>query len=198
MSAFPNGQILISSALTPTAISTLFQTLTLGILGAGTDYSRVRIEWPTNGQQGFNNGQDVSFLSAVETDDDYNRVRDMRNATNNAVSLQQISTYTRVWSVQWINYGPNSFDAARLIKSALYVDWFHDTLAAANLWLVGDVPATVRAPELFNAQWWERVDLTVKFNEFVTESLITPTIASVEVIASASSTPLIDVTVSAS
>jgi hypothetical protein len=90
--------------------------------------------------------------------------------------------YTRVWSIAFAIYGPNSFDHARLIKSALFMDWTHDILAASNLYAVMDISDPRRVPELFSGQWWERVDFSCRFNEGITETTTTPSIASVEVI----------------
>jgi hypothetical protein len=199
---FPNGQALISSALAPQAISTLLQTLTCQMLGINpaTDslaYSKVRLEWPQAGQPGWGLGDDVCFVKCVEEDDSYNRIRDRRFGTQSG-SYGSTDTYTRVWRVSWALYGPNSFDNARLIKSALFsADFTHDTLAASSLYLVTDIPATRRAPEKFQNQWWDRSDLDIRLNEFVTETLAVNSISTAEVLVYDHTGEIEDITASA-
>lgn len=201
VTTFPNGQVLTSLALTPQILSTLLQTLTCQMLGLDPAqdalcYAKVRLDWPTSGQPGWKVGDDVCFLQVTEEDDAYNRLRDRRVSPSNATSVVSRDTFTRVWRVSWSFYGPNSFDQARLVKSALLtLDFPAEQLAQANLYLVTDFPATTRAPEKFQGQWWERTDLSVKLNELVEETLTVPTISSVEVILENESGPVADLTV---
>src|SRR6185312_16401462 len=97
---FPNGQSLASTALTPKALLTILQQLTVGILGINpaTDpqaYSKVRIDWPPQGQPGWGIDEDRCFLSAVEADESYSKYRDVAWKQNNQTSLQQTITYQR-------------------------------------------------------------------------------------------------------
>ncbi len=41
----------------------------------------------------------------------------------------------------------------------------------------------VRAPELFQSQWWERVDMYADFNELIVRNITIPVINQVPVIA---------------
>lgn len=184
---FPNGQVLTSMAITPQALSSLLQTLTCQMLGIDPSsdplaYSKVRLGWPEAGQPSWGINDDVCFLKVTEEDDPYNRVRDRTFGTQSG-SFGSTDTYTRVWRIAWSLYGPNSFDNARLIKSALFAaDFAHDTLAANSMYLVSDVPATRRAPEKFQNQWWDRSDLDIRLNELITESLTLNSISTAQVL----------------
>jgi hypothetical protein len=184
---YPNGQTATSTALSPQALNTLLQTLTCQMLGINpaTDtlaYAKVRLEWPTAGQPAWGVTDDVCFLKCVEEDDPYNRIRDRQFGPQNGL-YSATDSYTRVWRVSWCLYGPTSFDNARLIKSSLFAaDFAHDTLAGSNLYLVTDLPATRRAPEKFQNQWWDRSDVDVRINEFITETLTVNSVASAQVL----------------
>lgn len=184
---YPNGQVLTSTALPPGALNELLQTLTCQMLGIDPTvdplaYSKVRIDWPTQGQPAWGISDDICFLQVTEEDDKYNRIRDSKYLVTDSITFSKTGTYTRVWKVSWALYGPNGFDNARLLKSGLFsVDFVHDSLAASNLYLVSDIPATTRNPEKFQGQWWERCDLMVRLNEQITETLNIPAISTVEV-----------------
>ena len=179
----PSGQILTSTALSQTDIENTFQTLTTAMLGEGTDpNTAVRISWPTAGAPGWEITDDVVFLRATISDDQINRIRNKSYTTLDEATLNESVQYTRVWSIGFTIYGTNSLDQARMIKSALFMDWSHDILAAVNLYAVLDIRDPRRVPELYAGQWWERVDFSCRFNEGVTETTSTQSIASVEVI----------------
>lgn len=184
-STFRNGLTLVSSALTQDEMNKLLQTLTLNVLGIDPDadplaYSKVRIAWKT--QPGFERGVDIVSIRATEKDGDYNRIRDRKYADTELGSVRQTDTYTRIWEVAWGFYGPNGFDRARLLKSAMALDFTHDLLLASKVALVTKYPATTRAPELFEGEWWERCDLKLTFYELITEQLVVNSITSAEVL----------------
>jgi len=118
-----------------------------------------------------------------------NRVRNRQLLPNAAdtntppESLVVLTSYTRVWETFWELYGPNGFDHARKIHSALFTQTVHDTFAALGLALywVPDSSSPRRIPYYADGQWWERVDFEARFNEFVQEPIIVPAAASVEV-----------------
>ena len=146
-------------------------------------YAKVRLDWPTGGQPAWAITDDVCFLKATEEDDAYNRVRDRVWTPQDSASVLAQDTYTRVWRVSWSFYGPTAFDNARLLKSTLLtVDFPSDTLQMSKLYLITDTQATTRSPELFQGQWWERTDFSIKLNELVEETLSVPTIASAEIL----------------
>jgi hypothetical protein len=176
-----------AAPLVPKQIEPLFQALTMTVLGTD-DPSAVRIGWQTQGQPATSVDVDVVYVRCVEDDDDYNRIRDLKNVTTFDVDgteiNQQIVRYTRVWKCFWVAEGPNSFDNMRQVKSALLTDQAtHDTLAQALLFLITDMPTAIRLPEVFPGnQWGERVDFEARFNEQVTEITYYQSVKSAEVI----------------
>lgn len=183
---FPNGQVFTSTALTFPQINVLMQALTTQMLGIDQTNPRfndfVRLDWPTGGQPAWKITDDACFLRNVVSDDQYNRIRDKASAFNDGVTNTETFTYTRVWKTSFSLVGPNSLDNARLIKSALFLDFPLDSLAKSNLFIISDIADPIRAPELFDGQWWERVELEVRMNEGVTETILTPAIASAEIV----------------
>ena len=172
-------------ALVPTQTEALLQSATMLTLGIDPTqdplaYQKVRTSWP--GPPTWAITDDVCFVRAVPEDDEYDRVRDVEVRNIDGASLQTTTTYTRVWRIMWVVYGPNSFDHTRLIHSGLFQDNIHDLLAASNLYFIPDPNAPQRAPENYQGQWWERVNFSARFNELVTEVSTVPSIASAEVI----------------
>lgn len=141
----------------------------------------VRKAWPSDGAPAWKQGDDVAFVRCTEIDDWYNKVRDQGAEPNDAVSGLLVTEYTRVWRVFWEVRGPNSYTRASLLKSAMQLDFIHDSLAASNLYLRPDVSNPTRAPELEDGRWWNRTDLEMVFYEQVNESIVTSTVASIEV-----------------
>jgi hypothetical protein len=198
---YPDGTSLLSSALTLAEIGAILQPLTIEMLGE-TDNplsSPVRLEWATTGQPFQEITDDICYLRAVPKDDPYNRIRDRFNwpggvgwgdkgfgtppwgGTDNPLLITEQYNYTRVWEIRWCFYGPNSTDLARALRSALYQDFFTNALSLSQLFPVPDFSEPVRAPELFDGQWFERVDFSAEFYEFVTEAINRGTVKSVEV-----------------
>ncbi len=167
---------------------TLSDNATATLAGASlfaTDFAAntaCRIAWNTDGAPAWSVGQDVISVQIVEEDDQYNRIRNRWNTENNDVSVTQNDQYTRCWEVTFIARGPGAFDSVRLIKSALLQDFTHDILQASQVYLVPDLPAPVRTPELFEGQWWQVTTLKCSFYEQVNETLTVQTVVSTEVI----------------
>lgn len=170
-------------------------------------YFAVRAGWQQQGQPFQKITDNVTYCRAEEIDDEYNRIRDVSYATTDVnrvpypgnppggygqggyggtdlSTLITIKTtnYTRVWRVFWCCYGPNSFDNARQIRTRLFDQDIHDQFASSQLYLVTDPSAPIRAPEPFGKQWWERVDFSARFNEFVTEEYVEQAAISNEII----------------
>jgi hypothetical protein len=188
---WPNGQVLTSSALTPDVVMTLFQNLTLNIMGitpAGpTDaaYAVVRTSWPKAGQPAFSIDDNVAFVAArLKPEHSYGQVRDVEITQGAGGLVNQNIVYTRVWEVRWNIYGPASFDTARLIKDALIsAEWTLYQLGASNLFLspTDEDPRYVPEETPVRGQWWQRTDYMALFNEQVNGTITTPSVKSVEV-----------------
>jgi hypothetical protein len=160
------------------------------------DYSKVRIDWPVQGQPFQNNTVDGCYIRCVTQDELYTRVRDL-TLTQAASNLPLVEnwSYTRCWRVHWTFYGPNSSDRARLVHSALFMDYFNEQLANNNLYPITDFTMPVRFPEQFNAQWWERADFYADMYESVTETIQPGIATSVEIVVQDSVGVRADITV---
>ena len=165
-----NTHITLSSPATVTGT----ETLTLTNVNA---YNLVRIDWPTTGQPGWGITENKTFVQAVQNPEEWGNIRDLSISGTTATY-----TYSRVWRINLVNYGPNSFDNMRVIKSGTFLDFFAWQLAASGLYLVTDTKFPRRVPELFQGQWWERTDLSFRYNELVTETITVGIGTSVEVL----------------
>lgn len=165
--------------LTLKQIEDLFQSLTCTLLGlnpaAPSSQDKVRIAWPVGGAPAWKINQDIAFLRITPVPDPYTQQRETNYQQDTAgVAVNVVASYTRVHSVHWVVYGPNSFENAETIRNGIFLFATKSTLAAKNLHLILDVPPVVRVPELFNGQWWQRADLQARFNEKVTRYSTVP------------------------
>jgi hypothetical protein len=173
--------------LTITQLTALFQKVTLDILDI--DYgeevtvppltaeeiaaeqqaagARVRVSWQKEGQPAFAITDNVCFLRVTEADGQINRQREPIQAEKDADYCTMNMQYTRLVRVDWLFYGPTSYDDAQDVRDKMLYQAHHDKLALLNVFLVPDVQAPRRTPEQFQGQWWERTDLTMYFNEHV-------------------------------
>ncbi len=169
--------------LTLEQLEDLFVAVTVQALGINTktDPDAVRVSWPTGGAPAWKVHEDIAFLRVYEPDSQYNRQREVKITPLDDDNVNQETTYTRVIGVSWIFYGPRSFDRAAALKDKIFHQEIHDLLALSNVYLVPDIPAPHRNPELYNGQWWQRTDLTMQFNEHVARNIAVPVIKSAEI-----------------
>lgn len=194
---YPNGTALVSNALTLAQIESVMQASTLGMIGqtSGADNDAVRIQYPREGAPFQNADEDKCYIRCQTRDNPYDKIRDRLLLPGPDPDVTEQWNYTRTWTVHWCFYGPNSTDNARMVKSALFQDYFTLLLMQSNLYPVSDYPAPVRAPENIDGQWFERSDYEVVMHEFVTETITDKTVLSVEVIGSNDAGTIFDVTV---
>ena len=171
--------------LTMKQLESLFWQSTLLILGLDPknkdNASKVRLAWPTQGAPAWKVDEDVVFLRITEVDDEYNRQRDTAYEPKDTDNAWQRISQTRVFQVSWVCYGPNSFDRAFAIRSALYAPQHREILAGNGIYPVADFAAPRRAPELFAGQWWERTDLSARFNEHIRLDTTVPYLKSADI-----------------
>lgn len=152
-------------------VEDFFQNLTLQVLGldpaSPANQNRVRIGWPEKGAPAWKITEDVAFLLVNFDDDPITRQVDVSYQDKDADNADRFVSSTRVIRVNWICYGPNSFDDCDLIRNGLFMNENTMLLALSNLALITDVPMPMRSPELFNGQWWDRTSVYARFNEKV-------------------------------
>lgn len=143
--------------------------------------SLVRIGWQQQGQPGPSINVDTVAVIAQPIDTPFSRIKDgVLQGTSDTINIVDI--YTRTWKAKWMFYGPNSMNRARYVASAWTTSFYVDSfLADFNLFVNPDVEEPGRNPELFQGQWWERVDMEAEFNEQITETLTVGTVGSVEI-----------------
>jgi hypothetical protein len=199
ITTYPNGQQLTSTALTVQEINIIVQVLTCGMLGiVPVDPKQVRVDWQKEGQPDVDlPSKNMCYISCVTQDVEYSRVRDRTYAGDNTAPVTETWVYTRGWRISWNTYGQNSFDRARQIHSALFQDYFNDQFAVSKLYPVLDPAEPVRLPVEHNAQWYDASSFHCIFYEEVTETILTPTVTSVEikVYDGSPDDPIIDLTI---
>lgn len=174
ISSVGNGVVTFNNQATATGIQA----------GTVTDpevYSKVRIGWQQQGQPGPDINLDTAIVRCTPLDTEYSRLRDKVGELND-VTITYSDVFTRSWQTFWTFYGPNALDHARAVRSALItIQFVADALATNNLYVNPSIEEPRRVPELFQGQWWERVDLVAEFNEQITETYSVGTVGSVEV-----------------
>lgn len=127
----------------------------------------VRVSYPNAGSPAWKQQEDICFLKCIEIDDPINRQRDTEYQKIDEATANKQTGYTRVFAISFTVYGPNSYNNCRKIKDSLFSETNRFTLAAKQLFMIPDFKPTSRIPELFQGNWWERVDLTINFNNLV-------------------------------
>lgn len=149
-------------------LENFFRSLTLKILGLDPDSpDEVRISWQTEGSPAWNIAKDYCFMRVTISDDPASKCFDY-TYTNNSDNLNQNVNYIRVVKLDYILYGPNSFERAEQIKNLFYTSRdIKSKLDLNKFGVIQDINIPQRVPELFNGQWWERIDYSISFNELV-------------------------------
>ena len=184
---YPDGSTLVSSAYTPApnggTIGAFLHPILMGMIGAAYDVnsSLVRFSWPTAGAPFQDINDDIMYVSCLVRDENYDKIRELIEGPESGPILETWH-YTRVWTIRLVSYGPNSYDNLRAAASAIYQPYFTEQFALGQLFPVPEFAPPVRAPEQFNAQWWERADFRFDLYEWVTEMIERNTISSAEVI----------------
>lgn len=164
----------------------LFWRVTMLILGFNPDskdekeISKVRISWPTDGAPSWGIDEDICFISITQRDDLINRQRNIRYKEVGE-RLKRVTEYTKVVNCKYILYGPNSYDNAELIQHLLFLPEYKELLNENYLYLIPDIAAPIRFPELYGSRWWERSDFEVNFNLYVRREQIVEHIEDIEI-----------------
>lgn len=128
----------------------------------------VRTSWPVGGAPAWKQNEDVVFIKIIEIDNPINRQRDRFYSKNDDETANETVNYTIAYQLNLTIYGPNSFTNAHIIKNGFFTQDVRKAFSANKLFLVPDIANASRIPELFQGNWWERVDLAIPFNCQVT------------------------------
>jgi hypothetical protein len=165
--------------LTLNELGDLFYDLTIAMIGAEAD---VRRTWSTYGAPAFEVTENVTFYKIYDVESTMTKLREDEYLVSGSPDTWYLETsYTRTLEVKWIFYGPDSWDRARMVRDGLYFQENRNILSLRNIYVVPQFDPAKRVPELFQGLWYERMDLTVQFNELVTISREIPYIESVEI-----------------
>ena len=168
--------------LTLREFENLMQEVIATITGLDAN-ANVRVSWPSGGAPAAGIEDDIVFIQCYEVDSPINREREqIYTEVMSPSEFNMATNYTRVMQVGVILYGDNSFENAQAIRDNMFYPEIRLLMSRNNLYLVHDIPAPRRVPELFNDQWWKRVDMTMRFNELVVRNVSVPIIESMEVI----------------
>jgi len=171
----------------------IFQKMIMGMLGllneSPIDYDSaaryVRVSWPTGGQPGWGANENITFIRITEDDDNINRQREdkLTESEDDPLLLNEEMSYTRVINLGLIFYGPNSWSNAQTVRDYIFRDSssYRRALGKDKIYLIPDVVAPRRIPEPFVGQWFQRVDLNLRFNENVKKNADINTIGSVPI-----------------
>lgn len=166
-------------ALTLDQLITIFGDATVAM--SGFNESFVRRTFEPNSQPAHEMSQSVIYFNVSPVDNPYDKQRDITYTEGNPTYAEETIRYTRVMQVDWSIYAPNAYDIADIIRVAILTDRIRDMLAPHAIYPITDIRAPQRVPYPFNAQWWERVDLSVLFNVYTTRSGQVPLLESAEV-----------------
>jgi len=156
-------------------IEELFRQIVCEIFGVDADNSgdRIRFVWGSNidvvsqSAPNLQTNKDVCFIQVMPEDNAYNQQRDIRYIDEGNENLTAVDEHTDVHDILFINYGANAYEYARAIRNGLHRDGVRRFLRLNKFALVTDIPAVRRVPELVNANWVNRVDVSATFNQFV-------------------------------
>lgn len=132
----------------------------------GSPLPEVRHSWPTGGAPAFKVTDNVIFLKIFDTKSPI--TDQMENSYEPTETYIEKRSYTRTLMVNWVVYGSLSWDYTTAIRTKIFYQEHHDTLADNNIYLVPDFDPPKRFPELWQGHWYERCDLNISFNELVT------------------------------
>lgn len=130
--------------------------------------------------------EDVCFIYELPQDGSYNGLSDITYEIDESKrDFIEVDEHTDIHTVLFANYGPNAYECARDIRDGFKRERIREYLKGHHFFVVPPIAAIRRVPELINGQWWNRVDVTIVFNEYVRREEPIQSIESVTVTAMA-------------
>ena len=124
----------------------------------------IRNSWPKDGAPAWKVDQDIVFIRASSEPDPYTYDHHKRVIHKNSDTYTEQMEMTNVWTVSWLFYGPNSYSRAITICTNIFDPELQIMYAQNAFFPIKNFNVPSRIPELYQGQWWERVDLKIKFN----------------------------------
>jgi hypothetical protein len=124
----------------------------------------IRWRYPEGGAPDWKISDDILFLYLAEADDDYAKQRDSLYRTEDE-TVYRDTTRTRVWDLQATAYGRKSYELVNFLKNGFFYEPVRRNLAHKDVFIVPNLQTCMQAPELFAGKWWDRWDITLRFNE---------------------------------
>lgn len=124
----------------------------------------VRRSWPTMGQPDWSFEEDVLFfrLTFIDGQEVSRELFDFWKDKPESEDLIRHQEQTRVLQAQLVAYGPNGARNLDILRTRLYNGT--PLLRNHGIYVVPGNEAPKYAPELFQARWWRRADMTLLFN----------------------------------
>ena len=124
----------------------------------------IRWRYPEGGAPDWKISDDIIFLYLTEADDDYAKQRNSTYRSEDDTVYRDTSR-TSVWDLQVTSYGHNAYVLVNLLKDGFFYEPVRRNLAQKDVFIVPNLPTCMQAPELFAGKWWDRWDITLRFNE---------------------------------
>lgn len=146
----------------------LFYRAFMSLLGYDPEatYERppVRRSWPTMGQPDWSFEEDVLFyqLAFIDGQEVSREIFDIWKDKPDSEDVVRHQEQTRVLQAQLVAYGPNGAANLDVLRTKLYNGV--PLLRSSGVYVVPGNEAPKYAPELFQARWWRRADMTIVFN----------------------------------
>ena len=140
----------------------------------------VRKSWPTAGQPDWKFGEDVLFMQPTWLDgqDVSQEIHDFWQ-DDGADDLIRHQEQTRVLQMRLVAYGPNCAEILYRLRTQIY-NGVAD-LKKNHIFVVPGPEAPQYNPELFQARWWPRADMILRFNVGVAYDTAVKKIQSVDI-----------------
>lgn len=157
--------------LTRKEIMRLFYRASMTALGFdpdkkyGTTKPPVRLTYSTYGKPDWSVGDDVLFITfAAMADETTQPIHETwKDAGRDLIRTHGVN---RVIQVSFTAYGPNCYENLIKLRHA-FMDG-SDILRAADIMLIPDESAPQYAPEMYQNMWWDRADMSMRFNNTMT------------------------------
>lgn len=167
--------------LTLSQLGKLFYDVTVAMIDS-TPTADVRLTWATGGAPAFGINDNVVFISIYDVDSVMTKQReDIYSQIESPPTPNMATGYTRTLEVHWVFYGSKAWDWATLVRNRIYYQEFRETLSLQDIYPIPGFAPAKRVPELWQGLWYERMDLTVQFNELIIINQEIPYIESVEI-----------------